>query len=139
MPKEKGSGTSRKLIFKGEQDKKSNLSIHSQPSFSDALRLLTSQLSKPYHHIPLDKPTSLIFQYTENCVRRTVHLKFDIKNDAILIKEGEPSSVYRALSNFSIKDKDRILYLSYHPSDPEIKKIREQIINLLEVKKIEDW
>ena len=139
MPKGKGSGSSRKLIFIGDQKKKGNLKIHRQPSFSDALRLLKSQTSKPYQQIPLSKPTSLIFQYTENCIRRTVHIKFDIKNESIFIREGDTHSVYRVLSQFSIKEKNCVTYMSYHPSSPEIEKIRNQIITILEMKKIEDW
>lgn len=139
MTKEKGSETTGELVFKGEQSKKGSLKIYRQPSFSDALQLIKSRTSKPYQQIPLSKHAALTFQYTENCIRRTVHLKFDLKNDTIFIKEGDVQSVYRMLSNFSIRDNNRVTYMSYHPSSPEIEKIRNQIISILEVKKIEDW
>ncbi len=138
MTKEKGSETAGKLFFKGNHNKK-NLKINQQPSFSDALQLIKSQTSRPYQQIPLSKHTLLTFHYTENCFRRTVHLKFDLKNDSILIKEGDAQSASRMLSNFLIKDHNRVTYMSYHPSSPEIEKIKNQIISILEMKKIEDW
>lgn len=139
MPKEKGSGSSRKLIFIGNQSKKGNLKIHRPPSFSDAIRLLKLQTSKPYQQIPLSKQTSFIFHYTENCMTRTVQLKFDSSDNSILIKEGDTQSAYRVLSIFSIKDRNSVTYMSYHPSSPELEKIKNQIISILEVKKIDEW
>lgn len=70
---------------------------------------------------------------------RTVQLKFDSSDNSILIKEGDTQSAYRVLSIFSIKDRNSVTYMSYHPSSPELEKIKNQIISILEVKKIDEW
>jgi len=126
------------LLFKGER-KKNVLKIYRQPNFSDVLQLIKSQTPKPYQKIPLCQNTSYIFQYTENGDRKTVHLRFDLKNDFIYVKEGNDQSAYRVLSNFLLMDENRITYMSYYPKSPEVEKIKNQIISQLEIKRIEDF
>ncbi|MFO1444335.1 hypothetical protein KDN24_14235 [Bacillus sp. Bva_UNVM-123] len=137
--KEEGSESKRKLYFNGEQKKLNRLKIHQLPSFSDALQLIKSQTTKPYPKIPLGTNTSFIFQYMENSMKKTVYLRFDLKNDFIYIKEANNQADHHVLSHFLLKDGNRVMYMSHHPNCPEMEKIKNQLINILEIKRIEDW
>ncbi|MBU8881095.1 hypothetical protein BGM26_19415 [Bacillus sp. FJAT-29790] len=125
------------LYFKGAHSKGNYLSIHHQPSFFDALQLTKPQESKPYQRIPLSKNTSLIFQYTENCLKKSVHYKFDLKNGSIQIKEADNQAEHRFLSCFLIKEGKRVTYMAYRPNCPEKAKIKNQPPTIVEYKRIE--
>lgn len=111
------------LIFIGEEHPEYNAKIVHPPGFFDALQLSRNSFRTSYRILPLRTQTRVTVNFVENQQFKAVQFTFNIHNQKILINEkaGKISraTAYKLLSCFLIKNGNKLLYLTFPPSDRE--------------------
>jgi hypothetical protein len=119
-PKPKGKKEERcHLIFIGEEHPEYNAKIAQPPGFFDALQLSRNSDRSSYYMLPLDTHTSVTVNFNENQQNKAVQFTFHKQKILINEKAGTISeaTAYKLLSCFLIKNGNKLLYLTFPPSD----------------------
>jgi len=128
------------IILIGKQINNQELQITCKPSFSDAIQLtnhsLTLTKNSPYQCIPLEDDKNITLNY-DGC---SVHV--DLNQRLIRIKEGASKlteeEAFDLLSNFVIKEGDRVSFLGIPPHRNTCPKKWQKVRIIAEGKKLEN-